>query len=172
MQDQSTLVIICGLPGSGKTTLALRLEASLPAFRMSADDWMTALAINLHAEEPRAKIEALQWQLTKRLLTLGQSVIVEWGAWVKWERDIFRTEARALGARVELHALSAAPEELFRRIQQRNMEDPPIRWEAVQKWVKIFEPPTAEEMALFDPPLTGWLAGLATIRLDGPSMQA
>jgi len=119
---------------------------------MSADDWMTALAINLHEEEPRAKIEALQWQLTKRLLTLGQSVIVEWGAWGKWERDILRTEARALGARVELHSLTASHEELFSRIQQRNMEDPPIRWEAVQKWAGIFEPPTPEEMALFDQP--------------------
>jgi predicted kinase len=152
MKTATTLVIICGLPGSGKTTLARRLETAMPAFRMSADDWMTALAINLHEEERRAKIEALQWQLTKRLLVLGQSVIVEWGAWGKWERDILRTEARALGARVELRALTASPEELFSRIQQRKMEDPPITWEAVQDWVGIFEPPTPEEMKLFDPP--------------------
>ena len=78
-----TLIIICGLPGSGKTTLARQLEASLPAFRMSADDWMDALSINLHEEKQRDKIEALQWQLTKRLLTLKQSVIVEWGTWGK-----------------------------------------------------------------------------------------
>ena len=123
----------------------------MPAFRMSADDWMTALSINLHQEESRAKIEALQWEVTRRLLMLGQSVIVEWGAWGRWQRDKLRTEARALGARVELHSLAAPPEELFRRIQLRNMEDPPIRWEAVQEWVGIFEPPTPEEIALFDP---------------------
>jgi predicted kinase len=105
----------------------------------------------LHAEEQRAKIEALQWQVTKRLLALGQSVIVEWATLGKWERDILRTEARALGARVALHYLSASPEELFRRIQLRNMEDPPITWEAVKEWQRIFEPPSAAEQALFDP---------------------
>lgn len=152
MKADKTLVIVCGLPGSGKTTLARQLEASLPALRISADDWMDGLSINLHAEEQRAKIETLQWQLTKRLLTLGQSVIVEWGTWGKWERDILRTKARALGARVELHYLSAPPEELFARIQQRSREDPPIKWEDVHKWSQIFEPPTPAEMALYDLP--------------------
>jgi predicted kinase len=147
---QATLFIICGLPGSGKTTLAKQIEASLSAVRMSADDWMTALSINLHAEEQRAKIEALQWELAKRLLSLRQNVVIEWGAWAKSERDGFRTEARALGARVELYFLSAPLEELFARIQQRNMEDPSIQWAEVQKWADIFEAPASAEVMLFD----------------------
>ena len=81
MDFQTTLFIICGLPGAGKTTLAKNIEGSLSAVRMSADDWMTALSINLHAEEQRTKIEALQWELAKRLLSLRQNVVIEWGAW-------------------------------------------------------------------------------------------
>ena len=150
MDCQATLFIICGLPGAGKTTLAKEIEASLSAVRMSADDWMTALSINLHAEEQRARIEALQWELTKRLLSLGQNVVIEWGAWAKSERVSFRTEARALGARVELYFLSAPLEKLFARIQQRNMENPPIEWPEVQKWADIFEAPAPAEMTLFD----------------------
>jgi predicted kinase len=150
MDFQATLFIICGLPGAGKTTLAKNIEGSLSAVRMSADDWMRALSINLHAEEQRTKIEALQWELAKRLLSLRQNVVIEWGAWGKWERDAFRTEARALGARVELYYLSAPLEELFARIQQRNMEDPPIEWPEVQKWADIFEAPGPAEMKLFD----------------------
>jgi predicted kinase len=145
MDFQATLFIICGLPGAGKTTLAKNIEGSLSAVRMSADDWMRALSINLHAEEQRTKIEALQWELAKRLLSLRQNVVIEWGAWGKWERDAFRTEARALGARVELYYLSAPLEELFARIQQRNMEDPPIEWPEVQKWADIFEAPGPAE---------------------------
>jgi predicted kinase len=150
MDFQTTLFIICGLPGAGKTTLAKKIEGSLSAVRMSADDWMTALSINLHAEEQRTKIEALQWELAKRLLSLRQNVVIEWGAWRKQERDAFRTEARALGARVELYYLSAPLEELFARIQQRNMEDPPIEWPEVQKWADVFEAPAPAEMKLFD----------------------
>ena len=153
MTSGARLIIVAGLPGSGKTTLARQLEAEIPALRLSADDWMDDLSINLHEEEARAKIEALQWKLAKRLLALGEKVIVEWGAWGRWERDIFRNEARALGAAVELHYLSAPLEELFERIQRRGMEDPPITWEAVQEWGQIIEPVTAEELALFDPPL-------------------
>ncbi len=150
MDFQATLFIVCGLPGAGKTTLAKQIERSLSAVRMSADDWMTALSINLHAEEQRAKIEALQWELAKRLLSLRQNVVIEWGAWGKSERDTFRTGARALGARVELYHISAPLDELFARIQQRNMEDPPIEWPEVQKWADIFEAPAPVEMTLFD----------------------
>ncbi len=153
MQTDARLIIICGLPGSGKTTLARELELALPALRMSADDWMLELAINLHDEAARAKIEALQWRFTKKLLASGNKVIIEWGSWGRWERDRHRTEARSLGASVELHYLFAPLEELFRRIQQRNMETPPIRWEDVQAWGGIFQPPTIEEIALFDAPL-------------------
>jgi predicted kinase len=150
---KARLVIVAGLPGSGKTTLARKLEAGLPGVRMSADDWMNALSINLHAESDRDRIEALQWQLTQRLLKLGNTVIVEWGAWGRWDRDRLRLRARELGALVELHYLTAPLEELYRRICARGMEDPPITWEAVQAWGAIIEPPTEEEVALFDSPV-------------------
>jgi predicted kinase len=148
------LILVCGLPGSGKTTHATALEAKLSAVRFSADDWMTALAIDLHDEAQREKIEALQGQFAQRLLRLGLTVIIEWGTWGRSERDALRLEARADGAHVELHFLTAPVETLFERLERRARENPPIHREDLLRWAAIFQTPTAEEMSLFDAALT------------------
>jgi predicted kinase len=147
------LIIICGLPASGKTTAAKKLESDLGAVRFCPDEWMDALAIDLYDEKRRANIEALQWKLGKDLLARARIVIIEWGTWGRAERDALRTEARALGAAVELHYLPASEEVLFERMQKRGLENPPIERDALARWIKGFQEPTPEEMALFDAPL-------------------
>lgn len=147
------LIVVCGLPGSGKTTCAKFLEAAQHAVRFEPDEWLDALSFGLWDERARARVEAYQWKLAQRLLGLGLSVVIEWGTWSKSERDELRTAARKLGAAVELHFLSAPVDVLFQRIQRRGMESPAISREHLESWARKFEAPTAEEMALFDEPL-------------------
>jgi predicted kinase len=147
------LIIVCGLPGSGKTTLAKAIEGRLGAIRFSPDEWMADLSLDLYDEERRAKIEALQWKLAQQLLALGQVVIIEWGTWGRSERNALRLGARALGATVELHYLSAPEQVLFERIARRGMENPPIEREMLRRWSEIFQAPTPEEMELYDKPV-------------------
>jgi len=163
--ESPRLIVVCGLPGSGKTALAKALESRLRAVRLSADEWMDALSINLHREKTRAKVEALQWKLAQELLALGVTVIIEWGTWARSERDTLRLSARALGAAVELHYLSAPVDGLYERLQRRGREKPPIEREALSRWFDMFQAPTPEEMALFDKPL---LAGLAEVAQADP----
>jgi predicted kinase len=153
MQRSGRLILVCGLPGSGKTTLAKALEGKHGAIRFSPDDWLDALSINLHREDVREKVEALQWKLAQQLLARGLTVIIEWGTWARSERDTLRLGARALGAAVELHYVSAPVDVLFERLQRRGREDPAIERDALSRWFEIFQVPTAEEMALFDEPL-------------------
>jgi predicted kinase len=148
------LIIVCGLPGSGKTTLARTLESQIGAIRFSADEWLDALALDLWDEARRARAEALQWQLGQQLLERGLAIIIEWGTWGRAERDTLRLGARALGAAVELHYLSAPADVLFQRIRRRGRENPAIKREHVSRWLEAFQPPTPEELALFDEPLT------------------
>lgn len=117
------LIIICGLPGSGKTTLAKELEKKLHAIRFAPDEWMDTLSLSLYDEERREKVEALQWKFGQELLRLGLIIIIEWGTWGKSERDNLRLTARTIGANVELHYLSVPEDVLFDRIQRRGMEN-------------------------------------------------
>ena len=150
MSPTPRLIIVCGLPGAGKTTLARRLERRLGAVRLSADEWMDALAIDLWDERTRARIESLQWQLAQDLLGHGLVVIIEWGTWGRSERDALRVRARELGAAVELRYLTAPVDVLFERVRNRGMENPPITREDLVRFSETFQAPDDEEMALYD----------------------
>ena len=151
---QARLILICGLPGSGKTTLAKQLAEERRAVRLAPDEWKHDLGIDYYDEAMRIRLEARLWRLAQELLKLGQSVILENGFWAREERDELRIAARTLGVAVELHYLEASIEELWRRIRLRNEKaEPgavPIKRRDLEKWAAQFEPPEAGELALFD----------------------
>jgi predicted kinase len=150
----ATLYLICGLPGSGKTTLAKQLEKKHNALRLCPDEWIAQILTDpgdrVEMDRLRDVIESIQWDVAKRTLVLGMNVILENGFWSRQERLRFRTEAEALGARVELHFLDVEIDELTRRISKRNSELPPgtfhVTREELLLWAKSFEPPTEDEM--------------------------
>lgn len=162
LQTRPRLIIVCGLPGSGKTSHAKQLEQNLRGVRFSADDWMDALGINLWDNEARQRIEKLQWSIAQQMLCLGRSVVIEWGTWARSERDVLRTGARKLGAAVELHFLDAPVDVLFDRIRRRKAETPAITFDDIQRWAQMFERPSSQEMALFDPPSSQQPSGAST----------
>jgi predicted kinase len=149
-----TLHLTCGLPGSGKTTLARRLAVERDALRFTKDELVLALGGDLYDDELRDRVEAMLIELAFELLAVGRSCILDFGLWSREERDVLRLRARAQGVRVELHVLDVEPEELLRRIDQRYADAPQttaeISAEQLADWVSSFEAPTEEERRLFD----------------------
>ena len=100
MDQRPGLTMLCGLPGSGKTTVAKQRAASVPAVRLCPDEWITDLEVNVWDDDFRNRLEARFWRLTQELLTLGQNVILESGFWLRSDRDEKRHGAQALDATV------------------------------------------------------------------------
>ena len=155
-KSSTRLVLICGLPASGKSTLARQLAPKIPAIRLDKDGWVTELGEDVWDHEFRVRIERQLWALTQELLTQGQSVILEWGHWARVERDEKRIEARALGVGVELHYLDGPLDELIERADRRTASGEwtasPMTRAHFEEWATIFQPPDEEEILLFDEP--------------------
>ncbi len=146
----STLHLICGLPGSGKTTLAKRLELEQSALRLAPDEWMARIVGDGYDEEKRSVVEAVQWEIAARVLSLGVNVILEFGFWSRRERDDFRSRAAALGSETKLHFLDVPRDELLKRLAQRNAELPQYTFHVdaaqLDLWLNSFEAPTPDEL--------------------------
>jgi predicted kinase len=154
----SRLVLMCGLPCSGKTTLARRIEAITGSLVLSPDSWMVQLEVDLWDEPFRGRLERAMWGLTQELLVRGVSVILDYGYWSRSERDEMRLRSRDLGVDVELRYLDETIDELARRVEARNGTSEwkgtsPITRAHLEHWMSIWEPPDTAELDLFDEPL-------------------
>ncbi len=153
-RKQPRLVLLCGLPASGKTALAREIADAYGAVRFNLDEWELALGIDPFDAEFQVKLEAQFSRLTERLLALGTSVILEWGFWAREERDEKRDLGRSLGAAVELRFLDVSYDELVRRVVDRHATGGLAITEShMEEYRGIFQPPTEDELALYDQPL-------------------
>lgn len=149
---------MCGLPCSGKTTLAKELEQTHNALRLTPDDWHTRLFgqdFPGEAHNDRHNlIEVIMWEVAARALVLGINVILDFGVWAKVEREDFRARAAKLGASSELHFLNVSDKELLGRLRIRNAQLPPstfaIPEEQLKEWMQMFQPPTADELKRYE----------------------
>lgn len=154
-----TLHLMVGLPGSGKTTEAKRLAIQNNAVRLTPDEWQHKLfgndfvpgEDNSEHDRRHTAIEEIMRNLACELLNCGTDVILDFGFWAKEERDELRTLANSIGADFQIHYMACDIDELWRRLQKRNLQSgelPVFRVgrAELEAWSKVFEPPLEEEL--------------------------
>ncbi len=150
----ATLHLMVGLPFSGKTTMAQKLEHELPALRLNIDEWHIRL-FGQDAEEPEHDsrhrlIEDMLWNVAGRALELGLNVILDFGFWAREEREDYRSRAKLLGAGSEVHYLDVSEAELLRRLEERNSQPSQesflISEKSMKPWIAFFQKPSPDEL--------------------------
>lgn len=147
---RTTLVVVTGLPGAGKSTHARAVAEGLNAVRLAPDEWIEQLGLDLWDESLRDRIEKLQGEVARTALAGGASVVVEWGTWHREERERLLLLARSTSARAELHLLYAPLDVLHDRSGKRARESPAISRQDLEQWSRKFQTPTAGEASEWD----------------------
>ena len=150
----ATIHLLCGLPASGKTTVARRLEDERDAVRFTLDEWMLAL-FDLgpydDAYGPLAdRVKELIWRMTERVIALGHDVVLDWSQWSRTARANARERAEALDATIVLHYVEAPLAVIEERLTERNAQPSAsvhqIDLNDLRRFAAdLFEPPASHE---------------------------
>jgi predicted kinase len=162
-----TLFLTVGLPGTGKTTAARRIEVQRGALRLTKDEWVKALYGRDNPALASDVIEGRLIQIAMRALELGTNVIIDFGLWSRNERSALRQAAADIGAAVVICYFELTPVEQRKRLDQRLAEAPhdtwPVSEQELADWASKIEIPTSAELdgsePVGDPP-----SGFATWR--------
>ena len=149
-----TLTLFCGLPGAGKSTLARRLEADGRGVRLCTDDWQAALEVSHADGEFHERLQVHLYRHGLTMLRAGVDVILEDGLWLRAERAEKFADARACGARIQLHVFDVPYETLWSRLRERGSAADPTAYPMTEQELRwawdLFEPPSDDELAIVD----------------------
>ena len=150
-------VLLVGITGSGKTTLAKALAAR-GMVRLSVDEEVHRLHGRYGVDYPeheyyareRPVLDVVRRQLVAHL-EAGRDVVLDHGLWRRDERDAWKKTVEQAGGRWRLVCLPADRAELLRRLDERNRREDAnaltVTASALDDFVARFEPPADDEGA-------------------------
>ncbi|MGW4808291.1 AAA family ATPase [Kitasatospora sp. NPDC004272] len=152
--EPGLVVLMCGLPGSGKSTCAKALERR-GFVRLSIDEvvWArtgrdAALLDPAVYERLKAEAEEELWQELVRLLEARRPVVVDYSFWRRSTRERYKALVERHGCRWELVRLRAELPVLLRRLAVRNRREDAnsvtVSAETLRRYFDAFEEPVGE----------------------------
>jgi predicted kinase len=148
--EPAKLLLMVGLPGAGKTTLAKELAAAHRALRLTPDEWMISLFDGSQPDGKRDMLEGQLIALALQALQLGTNVVLDFGLWSRDERSALRWLATSAGAACKVIYLPIDTEVQRARIAHRQAIAPhttfPMSEADIDTWRKQFQAPDAAEL--------------------------
>ena len=154
-----TLHLISGLPGSGKTTYALRLKDNAGAVLYCLDRWLITLfgryaladvGLDEHTRRVLACRELIRESATE-FLTRGIDVILDDGFFYREHRMQHVAFALETGARATIHLVDTPLEVVRRRLERRNADLPRYNFyiepAILDDFLGMYQRPTPDEGA-------------------------
>ncbi|MDQ0080631.1 putative kinase [Variovorax boronicumulans] len=145
------LIVLGGLPGSGKTTIAREIAALVPCVYLRIDTIEQALrSTDALAGEVGPAGYVVAYELARSNLSLGLTVVADCVNPLPVTREAWRAVAADASSRiVEVEIVCSDIPEHRRRVEQRSIDVPglvPLTWAAVQQ--RDYEPWTTQRLVI------------------------
>lgn len=140
--------LLCGLPGSGKTTYAKELETQ-GVIRLTLDEELFKrhgrhLPEGTYSEYEKKTKDALTEELVQHLKQ-NRSVVLDWGFWKREDRDRIAQLVRDNGGEPKLLYFKRDLNELASRVQNRDLsKNHEIDTQMLADFSAQFEEPNGE----------------------------
>jgi predicted kinase len=145
------LIVLGGLPGTGKTTIAREIAALVPCVYLRIDTIEQALrSTDALAGEVGPAGYVVAYELARSNLSLGLTVVADCVNPLPVTREAWRAVAADASSRiVEVEIVCSDIPEHRRRVEQRSIDVPglvPPTWAAVQQ--RDYEPWTTQRLVI------------------------
>lgn len=136
----ANLIIICGLPGTGKTTLAKKIAAKIGGVLLRTDVVRKELATQKYTKKERQGVYKEMFNRAKKLLKKDQNVILEATFAERKYRQEAKKIARNLKAGLKIVEVVCPQSLVKERMVKRTGDESQAEFKHYLMYKKFFEP--------------------------------